>query len=72
MQHLNDYPNYFLAPSKINGAIASFGHSHVVQLAGINCCWELFVTVSKAGNHYNKSESSGEKCFTAGGAVAKK
>lgn len=51
MQHLNDYPIYFLPPSKINGAIASFGRSHVVQPGGINCCWELFVTVSKEGNH---------------------
>lgn len=39
MQHLNDYPIYFLAPSKINW---SFEHSHIViQPRGINCYWEL-------------------------------
>lgn len=30
MQHLNDYPICFFTPSRINWAIAPFGHSHVV------------------------------------------
>lgn len=37
MKHFNDYPIYFLAPSKTNGAVASFGHSHVdIQPEEIN------------------------------------
>lgn len=52
MKHFNDYPIYFLAPIKINGAVASFGHSHVViQPEEINAGLGLLVTVNKEGNH---------------------
>lgn len=55
MKHFNDFPISVLASRKVNGAVASFRHSSVIQPEKINGSSGLVVTFKKAGNNSNKS-----------------
>lgn len=72
MKHFNDYPISVLVSGKVNGAVASFRHSSVIQLEKINGSSGLLVTVNKTGNNSNKCGSLAMKSFTAEVAVISK